>query len=803
MRYGYFDNARREYVIEKVDLPTSWTNYLGVEDMAAVVNHTAGGYSFYRSPEYHRISRFRGNSVPMDRPGYYIYIRDNADGDYYSISWQPTAKPLSEASYRCRHGMSYTVYECRYRGLEASQTMFIPRGENVLLWDVRIKNTGERARDISLFSYLEFSFHSIHIDNQNFQMSLYCAGSSYEDGIIEEDLFYEPDGYQYFTASFEPDGFDCMRDAFLGLYHTESDPAAVVRGKCGGSFEKGGNHCGSLQKNLTLMPGEEARLIYMLGEGNRAAGRRMREKFSDPQQVDLAFGDLQRYWEDKCAKLQIKTPHEGMNTLINTWTLYQSEINVMFSRFASFIEVGGRTGLGYRDTAQDAMTIPHSNPDKCRERIKQLLRGLTSAGYGLHLFQPEWFMEDTGAKPFKSPTVIPEPDKNSIIHGLKDACSDDALWLVAAVTEYIKETGDQDFASLQLPYADTFLEGKKETESVYEHLKRILDFSTEQVGQTGICKGLRADWNDCLNLGGGESAMVSFLHYWALTQFIGLAKRLGNEADVEKYAQIAAKVKEVCNTQLWDGEWFIRGITAKGKKIGTQADQEGRVHLESNAWAILSGAADGEKADKTLDAIDKYLYTPYGLLLNTPSYTVPDDDIGFVTRVYPGVKENGAIFSHPNPWAWAAACVRGRGDLAMKFYDALCPYHQNDRIEMRESEPYSYCQFIMGRDHSAYGRARHPFMTGSGGWSYFSATRYMLGIRPDYDSLIVDPCIPAEWKEFKAVRIWRGAAYEIRVSNPDGVMKGVKEITVDGVKVDKILPAAAGSRHTVEIVMEA
>lgn len=245
-------------------------------------------------------------------------------------------------------------------------------------------------------------------------------------------------------------------------------------------------------------------------------------------------------------------------------------------------------------------------------------------------------MEDTGVKPFKSPTVIPEPDKDSIIHGLKDACSDDALWLVAAVTEYIKETGDRDFASLQLPYADTFLEGKKETESVYGHLKRILDFSTEQVGQTGICKGLRADWNDCLNLGGGESAMVSFLHYWALTQFVGLAKRLGRDEDAAKYAQIAARVQEVCNTQLWDGEWFIRGITAKGKKIGTQADTEGRVHLESNAWAVLSGAADEEKADKALAAIDQYLYTPYGLLLNTPSYTVPDDDIGFAPECIRG-----------------------------------------------------------------------------------------------------------------------------------------------------------------------
>lgn len=313
----------------------------------------------------------------------------------------------------------------------------------VQLWDVKVKNTGDKARNLSLFSYLEFSFHHIMIDNQNYQMSLYCAGASYEDGIIEEDLFYEEEGYQYFTADFAPDGFDCMRDKFLGTYNTETNPAAVIAGQCFSSYEKGGNHCGSLQKNVTLQPGEEVRFIFMLGEGRRDEGRRIRAKYADHGAVDAAREELKNFWEEKCSKLQVQTPNDGMNALLNTWTLYQSEINVMFSRFASFIEVGGRVGLGYRDTAQDAMTIPHSNPGKCRERIEQLLRGLTSAGYGLHLFQPEWFMEDTGVKPFKSPTVIPEPDKDSIIHGLKDACSDDALWLVAAVTEYIKETGDR------------------------------------------------------------------------------------------------------------------------------------------------------------------------------------------------------------------------------------------------------------------------------------------------------------------------------------------------------------------------
>lgn len=560
MQYGHFDNQKREYVIDRVDLPVSWTNYLGVQDMCVVVNHTAGGYMFYKSPEYHRVTRFRGNAVPMDRPGHYVYLRDAADGDYWSISWQPVGKPLDQADYTCRHGMSYTTYECKYKGIEASQTLVVPMDDPVELWDVKIKNTSDEPRCLSVFSYLEFSYHHVMIDNQNFQMSLYCAGSSCEDGIIEHDLFYEEFGYQYFTANFEPDGYDCLRDSFLGAYRTEDDPIAVERGSCSGSQELGNNHCGSLQKNLVLMPGEEVRLVFMLGEGNRAQGRKIRDKYSNMHAVDAVYDQLHNYWEEKFSRLQIQTPNEGMNTMINTWNLYQAEVNIMFSRFVSFIEVGGRTGLGYRDTAQDAMTIPHSNPEKCRQRIVELLRGLTSQGYGLHLFQPEWFEPDDDKekkKPFKSPTVIPTVNQANIVHGLEDACSD----------------------------------------------------------------------------------------------------------------------------------------------------------------------------------------------------------------------------------------------------DALCPYYQNDKIEIRESEPYSYCQFIMGKDHTAFGRARHPFMTGSGGWAYFSATRYMLGIRPQFDELVIDPCVPASWKEFAAVRKWRGAQFDIKVENPTGVMKGVKELWLDGKKAAHIPVQESGTRHTVTVIL--
>ena len=792
MQYGHFDNEKREYVIDRVDLPVSWTNYIGTGDMYGVFNHTAGGYLIYKSSEYHRITRFRPNGVPMDGPGHYVYLRDDESGDFWSVSWQPVGKPKEH--FRCRHGLSYVRYESDYSDIAASQTLFVAMDDPVELWDVRLRNDSDRPRTISVFSYLEFSFHQVDMDNRNFQMSLYAAGSRCVDGVIEHDLYYEQYGYQFFTSDFDADGFDCLRDTFIGPYRTERNPLTVESGQCRRSFEKGGNHCGCLKKTLHLAPGEEARLLFLLGEGGIEAGKAMRRKYTQAR-ADEDFRRLAAFWDAKLACLHVATPNPGLDTEINIWNLYQSEINVMFSRFTSFIEVGGRVGLGYRDTAQDAMMVPHSNPQKCRSRLVELLRALTTTGYGLHLFEPRWFEPVQEKQGFKSPTVVPVPDKSQIVHGLKDACADDALWLVSSVVQYVRETGDFDFMDEVVTYAD----GGAGT--VYEHLKRILDFSAREIGQNGICKGLRADWNDCLNLGGGESAMVSFLHLWALGNFIALAERLDRQEDAAKYRRMADIVRETCRRVLWDGKWFIRGITADGRRIGTQQDEEGRVHMESNTWAVISGAADRAQGLAAMDSVYEYLFTPYGLMLNAPSYTKVDDGIGFVTRVYPGLKENGAIFSHPNPWAWVAESILGRGSRAMELYNALCPALQNDKIEIRESEPYSYCQFVVGRDHTAFGRARHPFMTGSSGWAYYAATQYLLGVRPDFDVLRIDPCVPADWKEFTIKRIWRGARYEITVLNPDGVEKGVRSIRVDGQETDALLPLPAGSVCRAEVLM--
>ena len=443
------------------------------------------------------------------------------------------------------------------------------------------------------------------------------------------------------------------------------------------------------------------------------------------------------------------------------------------------------------------MSVVHTNPRKCRQRIVELLKAQVSQGYGLHLFDPDWFdPEKQKAPAFKSPTIAHAPNVKSMIHGIEHACSDDALWIVVTTCEYVKETGDVALFDQVLPFADA---GEA---TVYEHLKRSLDFSAEQVGQTGICKGLRADWNDCLNLGGGESAMVSFMHYWALHAFVEAARHLGRQNDAEKYSALAEKVRAACEKELWDGEWYLRGLTANGLKVGSQECEEGKIFLESNSWAVLSGAAAGPRATSCMNAVDKYLFSAYGIHLVWPAFSRPNDDVGFIGRVYKGVKENAAIFSHPNPWAIIAECKLGRGEQAMKFYDSMLPYNQNDLIEIREAEPYSYCQFVMGKDHTAYGRARHPWLTGSGGWNYTAVTRWILGVRLSFDGMIVDPCIPAGWREFSVIRQWRGATFEITVKNPDGVQNGVIATTFNGEPVQgPIKPQPAGSVNKVVVVM--
>jgi N,N'-diacetylchitobiose phosphorylase len=830
MRYGHFDDDRLEYVIDRVDVPASWINYLGVEDWCTVINQNAGGYSFYRSSQSGRVTRFRPNGVPLDRPGHYLYLRDDADGEYWSASWQPVGRPLDEASYRTRHGLSYSVFESSCRGIEASQRVFVPLGEDAEVWDVTITNTTDTPRALSLFGYVEFSFHSVQIDNENFQMSLYASGADYADGVVEYDFYYEPWTYHYFTATADPVGFDTLRDSFLGAYRTETNPLAVERGECSGSQATTSNHCGALHHRVTLAPGETVRLAYVLGYGRREVGTRLRAKYADPAAVDAAIADLAAYWQRKRSVLSLRTPSPAMNTLLNTWTLLQAETCVVWSRFASFVEVGGRVGLGYRDTAQDIMSVVHTNPGKARQRMLELLHGQMSWGYGLHLFDPLLFAEnqrDDIPVGVKLPTVVPG-SASDLVHGLADACSDDHLWLVPSVIEYVKETGDLGFLQQVVPFADSTMTTAERADvmgadaagrfdatpaTVYEHLRRAIEFSAEQVGANGIAKGLRADWNDCLNLGGGQTALVSFLHVWAANTLAEVAGQLGWTDEREHLEAVAATVTEAANRELWDGAWYLRGYTRDGVKIGSAESPEGKIFLEHMPWAVISGAAPAERGTSAMDAVRTHLASEYGTHLCWPSYTQVDDTIGYVTRVYPGVKENGAIFSHPNAWPIIAETILGRGEAAMAYYDALAPANSNDAIEVHGAEPYVYAQFLYGRDHEWFGKAQNPWLTGTAGWMYTAATKYVLGVRPDFDALVVDPCIPTDWDGFTLTRQWRGATYEIEVRNPGHVSAGVASVEADGIAVAPGLDeqrgrtvarlplAAAGTTQRVVVVL--
>ncbi len=806
MRYGHFDTGNDEYVIDRPDVPSSFTNYLGSGDYCVVLSHNGGGYSYYKTPQTGRVTRFRPNGVPLDRPGHYVYLRDDSDGDFWSVSWQPVGKPLAVdgvdggATYTSAHGMGYTRFESSYRGIEASQTIFVPLDDPAEVWDVRVTNTGDTERTLTLASYVEFSFHTIDIDNQNLQMSLYASGSSYADGIIEYDFHYEPWTAHYFASSRAPDSYDSLRDNFIGPYRSETNPIAVERGTGSNRSATTQNHCGSLFHTVTLAPGESARLVYVLGFGTRdGAGRAMQAKYADLATADAEFARLRAHWRAKQDALRIRTPHAGMDAMINTWTLLQAETCVQWSRFASFVEVGGRTGLGYRDTAQDVMSVVHSNPIKVRSRLMELLRAQTEAGYGLHLFDPKVFDPDTEPLPdIPSPTVVPRVSGASLIHGLEDTSSDSHLWLIPSIVEYVKETGDLAFLDLEVPFA----EGTSGT--VYDHMKAALNFSAEQVGANGVALGLRADWNDCLNLGGGESALVTFLHAWAIRAFLEVAEPLGRADDVATFAAELDRIAAVADEQLWDGAWWIRGFTRDGVKIGSDENEEGRIFLEHQPWPVIAGITTPERGVESMDSVRELLGSEYGTHLNWPAFTKVDDSVGFVTRVYPGIKENAAIFSHPNAWPIMAEAILGRGDQAVAFYDSMLPYNRNDEIDIRQAEPYVYAQFIYGRDHEWFGRAQNPWLTGTAGWMYTAITKWVLGVRLALDGMIVDPCIPHDWDGFEVRRQWRDAVYLIEVTNPEHVSKGVAALVVDGVALDPSAPIPAqpaGSEVRVQVTL--
>jgi N,N'-diacetylchitobiose phosphorylase len=773
MQYGYFDDAAREYVITRPDTPKSWINYLGSRLYGGIITQNAGGYSFYQSGGAGRVLRMRFNGVPLDEPGRYIYLRDDESGDYWSASWQPVGKPLDHYKNKVRHGLGYSIFETEYAGIRSEYTCFIPKGQAFEYWSLVLSNLGALPRTISAFSYAELS-NEWHYrqDLENLQYSQYIVQMSYHDGMIHRINNTNPGRNELYFALAGADvvSYDTDRDVFLGAYRTQRDPIAVERGMCSNSIAVGDNACSSLHTRLTLQPGESRQIIFILGIGSPTeqwrglpAGRDIVKDFATPERLNTELAAIRNEWADHLATLQVKTPDSALNSMVNVWHAYQTHMTFNWSRGVSLIEAGDRDGLGYRDTVQDMLSVTHSIPDPVRERLNMILTGQTSEGGGMPLVKP--LTHKPGHE--KLPT-------------LEQYRSDDTLWLPLTVSNFVYETGDLDYLDCVLPYAD------KGEATIYEHLKQALQFSIDHKGANGLILGLSADWNDCIRCGTtGESVFTTFLFYMGCRLVGELAKLKGLSDDAAWCENQAAAIKQAADKAAWDGEWFVRATTGDGGKLGSKENPEGRIYLESNVWAAISGAASFDQAVSAMDSVGKYLATEHGVMLCDPPHTMPNPHIFLPLLVYPpSHKENGGIFCHSNSWAIVAECILGRGDKAYDYYRSYLPARYNTDADVRQVEPYVYSQFTHGSYSPRFGQSRNPWLTGTASWTYVAVTQYMFGLQPQIEGLRVKPCIPASWDGFEARRQFRGAWIAIQVENPSHVNGGVKSLIVNGEVVD-------------------
>ncbi len=781
MRYGHFDDKRREYVVDRPDTPTPWINYLGVGggDYCAIISNNAGGYSFYQSPGENRILRFRFNAVPEDRPGRYVYLRDEK-GDYWSNSWAPVRKPLKQHKTVCRHGMGYTRIESRYKGIASSVTYLVPPGEPLEVWCLEVTNRTKNPRTLDAFTYAEFAFPFFAGEN-SLQAILFCAQTRCVDGIIGYST--PVPGWRFtdrfFAATAAVRSFDTRREAFIGPWRSEADPLAVERGQCSNDTGAGGNACGSLQVRIELQPGETKRICFICGQGAAETdGVRARQTYT-PERFDEELARIRALWGELTGGLQCKTPDPAMDSMINVWNAYQAHVNFRWSRSASYIEAGLRDGYGYRDTLQDTLGVMHARSDEAREAIVQLLRGQASDGAALHKVQPLTLVTGQGE-------TIDHP------------YSDDHLWIPLAVAAYVRETGDLAFCDREIEYLDTG------SATVVEHMRSALRFAREHRGAHGLLLSLAADWNDALQLGeGGESVWVSMQFCKAAADFAELADALERPDAAAEARAWAAEMADAVNRHAWDGDWYLRAMMANGSTAGSRNNDVARVWLNPQTWSVIAGVATPQRAKAAMEAVHTHLASEYGLHLFTPPHVDLTRDVVGRVSYPPGFKENGAIFCHPNPWAMIAAALQRDGERAFAYYRSLLPSTMNDRADHRRCEPYVYTQFVTGKDDPQFGVAHNPWVTGTAGWCYVAGTQYLLGIRPTLSGLRIDPCIPADWKEFRVTRLFRGATYDITVRNPGGRSSGVRSLTVNGRKVDgDVLPVAeAGAKVKVVAVL--
>ena len=824
MKFGHFDDANREYVITSPRTPYPWINYLGTQGFFSLISNTAGGYSFYKDARLRRITRYRYNNVPIDMGGRYFYIND--DGTIWNPGWSPVKTDLD--FYECRHGMGYTIITGKKKELKAEVTFFVPQNYDGEVQQLVLTNEGTTPKSFSLFSFAEWCLWDAQDDCTNFQRNFSTGRVEVDGSTIYHKTEYRDrrDHFAFYTVNDDIDGYDTDRDSFIGLYNGFHNPQAVIADEANNSFADGWSPIASHYKKITLAPGESKTLVFILGyvempaeekfeaDGktiNKTKALAMMEQYNTPEKVAAGLAELKDTWDKLLGILNVDTPDDKVNRMVNIWNQYQCMVTFNLSRSASYFESGIGRGMGFRDSNQDVLGFVHQIPDRARERIIDIASTQFPDGGCYHQYQP---LTKKG---------------NADIGG---DFSDDPLWLILSVSAYIKETGDWTILDEMVPYDNDM----SKAQTMLDHLKVSFYHIVENLGPHGLPLAMRADWNDCINLScfsdtpgesfqtytnpkfaaeGGyskvaESVFVAALFTYAGPNYVSILKHLGKDEEAAKAQAEIDKMMANMMESAWDGDWFLRAYDANGEKMGSKECEEGQIFIEPQGFAIMSGL-DEDVTKKTLKAIDERLNTQHGLVLNNPAFTKYYVQYGEISTYPGGYKENAGIFTHNNAWIICAAAYAGEGDQAFKYYSEIAPAFTEETSDLHKTEPYVYGQMIGGKDAGSdigqtgknFGQGKNSWLTGTAAWNMVAISQYILGIAADFDGLKIDPSIPSAWDGLTAKREFRGATYDIKVTNPDHVCKGIKSVTVDGNAIEgNVLPAFGdGKTHAVEVVM--
>ncbi len=774
MKYGYFDDENKEYVITRPDTPLPWINYLGMDSYFGLISNTGGGYSFYKDARLRRLTRYRYNNAPLDTGGRYIYVRDDSTEqvDFWSPTWQPTRVNLD--SYECRHGMGYTKISSHHHGIANQITYFVPLGENLEIWEMNITNQRTEEADLSIFSAIEFCLWDAVDDANNFQRNYSIGEVEVLDNVIYHKSEYRErrNHFAFFACSQPLSGFDTQREDFLGAYRGWDDPRAVVEGEMKNSLSVGWQPIGAHQIKIALAPGESKKIIFLLGYHendqadkfdpldsqtiNKKTVIPIIERYLQTEEVTKVFSDLRIYWDKLLSRMNVKTPDIHTNRMVNIWNAYQMMITFNFSRSASYFESGVGRGMGFRDSNQDLLGFMHLIPERARERILDLAATQMTNGGAYHQYQP---MTKLG---------------NNDIGG---NFNDDPLWLVLAVSAYLKETGDWKILDVPIPYDNK--PGSEET--LFGHLQRSIQYTLDRLGSHQLPLIGRADWNDCLNLNCfsdtpgqsfqtttgmdgkiAESVFIGGLFVLAAVELENISRRLGKITESEQLHASRLEMEAAVETAGWDGDWFRRAYDNFGQPVGSKECEEGQIFIEPQGMCVMAGLGiENGKAERALNSVAERLACEHGIALLQPAYQKYYLHLGEISSYPPGYKENGSVFCHTNPWVIIAETKIGRGNQAFDYYLRINPSFREDLSDLHRCEPYVYAQTIAGPEAIKPGEAKNSWLTGTAAWNYVAITQGILGIRPTFDGLQMRPVFPLEWKEYHATRYYRGSYYTI------------------------------------------